>query len=83
MVRLKVFSLSDKTLLVRRIRAIDDKKCYIALLKLVIKEDIKYMRNDNGIFFDAGLLSDDVLNQIDNILTAHEIKKEKMSYSNI
>ena len=42
MLRLKVFSLSDKTLLARRIRAIDDKKCYIALLKLVIKENIKY-----------------------------------------
>ena len=37
-------------------------------------------------FFDVGLLSDDVLNIVENIFTFHEIRKiknKKMSYTNI
>ena len=83
MLRTKVFNLSEKTILVRRISDIEHKKCYIALLKLLIKEDIKYMRNSNGIFFDVGLLSDDVLTKLDNILKFYKLKKKKMSYSNL
>ena len=84
MLRSKVFNLSDKVLIVRRISAIEDRKCYIELFKVLINKDINYIRNGNGIFFDVGLLSDDVLNIIENILTFHEIrKKSKMSYTNI
>ena len=59
-----------------RISAIEDKQCYIKLLKLIVKEEVKYMRNHNGIFFNVGLLSDDVLTKIDNILLIHEMKKK-------
>ena len=75
MLKSKVFKLSDKSFLVNRISAIDDKQCYIKLLKLIVKEEVKYMRNHNGIFFNVGLLSDDVLTKIDNILLIHEMKK--------
>jgi len=71
------FNLSDKEMIVRRIGDIQDKKCYIDLFKLLIKKNISYMKNKNGIFFNVSILSDDVLNIIDNILTYHEIKKEK------
>ena len=77
MLRSKVFNLSDKVLLVRRISEIKHKRCYIELFKVLINKNIKYMRNANGIFFDVGLLSDDVLNIIENILTFHEIRKNK------
>ena len=33
------------------------------------------MRNRNEIFFNVGLLSDDVLIKIDNILINHEMRK--------
>ena len=76
MLRTKVFNLSEKTILVRRISDIED-KCYIDVLKLLIKEDIKYTRNSNGVFFDVGLLSDDVLTKLDNILKFYEMKRKK------
>ena len=76
MLRSKIFNLNDKVLLVRLIPEIKHKKCYIELFKVLINKDIKYMRNANGIFFDVGLLSDDVLNIIENILTFHEIRKK-------
>ena len=78
-----IFNLSDKELIVRRIADIQDKKCYIDLFKLLIQKNISYMKNKNGIFFNVSILSDDVLNIIDNILTYHEIKKEKISCNNI
>ena len=77
------FNLSDKEMIVRRIADIQDKKCYIDLFKLLIKKNISYMKNKNGIFFNVSILSDDVLNIIDNILTYHEIKIEKISCNNI
>ena len=80
MLKSKVFKLSDKTFLVSRISAIEDKQCYIKLLKLIIKEKVKYMRNHSGIFFNVGLLSDDVLTKIDNTLIVHEM--EKIIYNN-
>lgn len=75
MLKPKVFKLSDKTYLVRRISEVKDENCYIRLFKLLIKENVKYMRNRNGIFFNVGLLSDDVLTKIDNILIVNEMRK--------
>ena len=75
MLKSKVFKLNDKSFLVSRISAIEDKQCYIKLLKLIVKEKIKYMRNHNGIVFNVGLLSDDVLTKIANILIVHEMEK--------
>ena len=77
MLKSKVFKLSDKTFLVNRISEIKNKKCYIELMKLLIKENVKYMRNHNGIFFNLGLLSDDVLTKIDYILIVYEMEKRK------
>ena len=77
MLKSKVFKLSDKTFLISRTPEIKNKKCYIELLKLLVKENVKYTRNKNGIFFNAGLLSDDVLNKIDNVLIVHEMEKKK------
>ena len=75
MLKPKVFKLSDKTYLVSRISEVKDDKCYIGLFKLLMKENVKYMRNRNGIFFNVGLLSDDVLEKIDYILISHEMRK--------
>ena len=54
MLKSKVFKLSDKSFLVNRISAIEDKQCYIKLWKLLVKENVKYMRNHNGLFFNVG-----------------------------
>ena len=83
MLKPKVFKLSDKTYLVSRISDVKDENCYIKLFKLLIKENVKYMRNRNGIFFNVGLLSDDVLEKIDYILINQEMKKKKIYNNNI
>ena len=77
MLKPKVFKLSDKTYLVSRISEVKDENCYIKLFKLLIKENVKYMRNRNGIFFNVGLLSDDVLEKIDYVLINHEMKRKE------
>ena len=78
MLNSNVSKLSDKTYLVSRISEVKDDKCYITLFKLLIKENVKYMRNKNGIFFNVGLLSGDVITKIDNILISQEMKKQKI-----
>ncbi len=83
MIGYTTFNLSDKEMIVRRIADIQDKKCYIGLFKLLIKKNISYMKNKNGIFFNVSILSDEILNLIDNILTYHEMKKEKISCNNV
>jgi hypothetical protein len=64
---------------VRRISEVKDENCYIKLFRLLIKENVKYMRNRNGIFFNVGLLSDDVLTKIDNILIVNEMIKKNIT----
>ncbi len=76
MISNKNFNTNDKVLIVRRIADIGVKKCYIDILKLLIKENIQYTRNKNGIFFNVSILSHEVLNMIDSILLYHEKKKE-------
>ena len=49
------------------------------MLKLATQEDIQYMRNSNGVFFDVGLLSDDVLTKVDNTFTAHKFFEKAVS----
>jgi len=76
MLKPKVSKLSDKTYLVSRISEVKDENCYMRLFKLLIKENVKYIRNRNGIFFNVGLLSDDVLTKIDNVLIVNEMIKK-------
>ena len=72
MISNKSFKTSDKAFLIKRISNIQHKKCYIDIFKLFIKENIKYTRNRNGIFFNVSLLSDEILNMIDFIISFHE-----------
>ncbi len=72
----KSVNMNDKMIIVRRIADIDVKKCYVDTLKFLVKENINYTRNRNGIFFNVSLLSDENLNTIDSILSYHEKKKE-------
>jgi len=83
MIETKNFSLNDKLFLIRRINDIKDKKCYRDIFKFLIKQNIKYMRNSNGIFFNVGLLSNEFLTMIDFIVSFHEIKQEKIYSNNI
>ena len=71
----KKFSLFDKKQLIKRINDIKNKKCYIKLFKIIHNDNQKYTKNDNGIFFNITNLSNDILNNIDIILTFYESKQ--------
>ena len=78
-----IYTINDKKDLLRRITNIKVKKCYIEIFKLLIKENINYTRNNNGIFLNLGVLLDDTLNKINAILLPYEFKKEKSINNNI
>ena len=72
MISNKNFNISDKKILIRRINDIKNKKCYQDIFRLLLNQNINYTRNSNGIFFKLALLSDEILNRIDFILSFHE-----------
>ena len=69
MISNKNFNMSDKKFLIRRINDIKNKKCYQDIFRLLLNQNINYTRNSNGIFFNLALLSDEILNKIDFILS--------------
>jgi hypothetical protein len=71
----KVYSHNDKKQLVKRISDIKNKKCYLKIFKL-IHGDIKYTKNDNGVFFNLTNLSDTILTNIDSVIQYYENKKQ-------
>ena len=71
----KKFSLFDKKQLIKRINDKKNKKCYLKLLNIIHNDNQKYTKTDNGIFFNITNLSNDILNNIDIILTFYESKQ--------
>ena len=71
----KKFTYIDKKQLIKRINDIKTKKCYIKIFKLIHNDNLKYTKNDNGIFFNITNLSDEILTNIDIILNFYESKK--------
>lgn len=70
----KNFNLNDKKQLIKRINEIKNKKCYLKIFKLIHNDNLKYTKNDNGIFFNITNLSNDILTNIDIILSFYESK---------
>lgn len=71
---IKEYSHSDKKSLSNRINNIKNKKCYIKIFSLLHNSNINYTKNDNGIFFNISILSNDILSIIDNIISYYENK---------
>jgi hypothetical protein len=69
---IKTYTHSDKKLLVKRIGHIKNKKCYIKIFKLINQDNLSYTKNENGIFFNLNILSDDILTKIEQIILYYE-----------
>ena len=76
------YTNNDKKDLLRRITNIKYKICYKQIFKLLIKYNIKYTRNNNGIFFNLASLEDHVLNEINDIISEYEFKKLQKNINN-
>ncbi len=68
----KTYTHLDKKMLVKRIGDIKNKKCYIKIFKLINNDNLSYTKNDNGIFFNLSILSDDILSRIEQIIIYYE-----------
>ena len=82
-IMIRSYDSFEKRNLSKRITEVDDKNCYRKLFKFILKYNINYIRNGNGIFFNLGSLDDDALSKIDYILTYYEYCKNKVSMNNI
>ena len=63
--------------MVRRLAAVKQRKCYIEILKLIVEHKAPYTVNMNGVFFNLSSLSDELAQQIDEIIKMYEHRKQE------
>ena len=64
-----------RTLMIRRIATARQKSCYIEIFKLTVEHNVDYTVNSNGVFFNLTPLPDEVVREIDEILSRCEQRK--------
>ncbi len=67
------YKYDDKKKIVFRIQNLKSRKFYIKLFKIIIKENIDYNTNNNGIFFNINKLTNTQFNKINTYLDFCEI----------
>ena len=60
----------DIFILNNKIKNVKNKKVYKRIFKLILDDDIKYTKNNNGVFFNLSELNESTLLQIEKILTS-------------
>ncbi|MFM7980056.1 MAG: hypothetical protein ACKPKO_12140, partial [Candidatus Fonsibacter sp.] len=63
--------------MVRRIAAVKQTKCYIAIFKLIIEHNVPYTVNNNGVFFNMSPLHEELVRQINEIIKRCEERKQQ------
>lgn len=66
-------SYESKKKIINKIQNIKNKKNYINLFKLIIKLNISYSLNKNGIFFNLNKIDNKDLNKIIDLIDSFEI----------
>jgi hypothetical protein len=66
-------SYEYKKKIINKIQNIKNKKNYINLFKLIIKLNIPYSLNNNGIFFNINKINSKDLNKITKLIDSFEI----------
>ena len=62
--------------MVRRLAAVKQRRCYIEIFKLIVEHKVAYTVNMNGVFFNLSSLSDELAQQIDDIIKMYEQRKQ-------
>ncbi len=62
--------------MVKRLAAVKQRKCYIDIFKLIVEHKVAYTVNNNGVFFNLLPLSDELAQQIDEIIKMYEQRKQ-------
>ena len=63
--------------MVKRLAAVKQRKCYIEIFKLIVEHKVTYTVNNNGVFFNLSSLSDELAQQIDEIIKTYEQRKQE------
>ena len=66
----------NRQFMVRRIAAVKQKKCYIAIFKLIVENNVPYTVNHNGVFFNMSPLPEELVRQINDIIKRCEERKQ-------
>ena len=67
----------DKAWLVRRIKDVENKSCYMDILDLIHTGELDYTVNSNGIYFNLATVTDPVIHRIMAIVTKYEKRKQR------
>ena len=79
----KIYNYDEKKKLVYRIQDIKSKKIYFKLYNLINNENVKFTKNNNGIFFNINKLSNQSLKVIEYFLDENDLQKELINDSEI
>jgi hypothetical protein len=63
--------------MVKRLAAVKQRKCYIEIFKLIVEHKVASTFNMNGVFFHLSSLSDELAQQIDEIIKMYEQQKQE------
>lgn len=78
---IKQYTLLDKQQLLLSMNEKNSKRDE-KIFNLIHHKEIKYSKNNNGVFFDLNQLNDDILYEIEKIISYYELKKKsKIDYS--
>ena len=66
--------------MVRRLAAVKQRRCYIEIFKLIVEHKVAYTVNMNGVFFNLSSLSDELVQQIDEIIKRCEQRVPKQDH---
>ena len=69
--------LIHRQCMVRRLAAVKQRKCYIALFKLIVEHNVPYTVNNNGVFFNMSPLPEELVRQINEIIKRCEERKQQ------
>ena len=67
----------NRQFMVRRIAAVKQNKCYIAIFKLIVAHNVPYTVNNNGVFFNMSPLPEELVRQINDIIKKCEEQKQQ------
>ena len=63
--------------MVRRLAAVKQRRCYIEIFRLSVEHKVAYTVNMNGVFFNLSSLSDELVQQIHEIIKRSEERKQQ------
>ncbi|MFM7983751.1 MAG: hypothetical protein ACKPKO_30950 [Candidatus Fonsibacter sp.] len=66
----------NRQFMVRRLAAVKQRKCYLAICKLIVEHNVPDTVNNNGVFFNMSPLSEELVKQISEIIKRCEERKQ-------